>query len=94
MNSLSALSFVLGAGAGAGIALVVWFTLGRRPRSFDSKPVQRQHRGEESTVYFGRDDGDDHPHDIERAHAHRYDGMQDSPDTYVPSGLDCGRFPR
>lgn len=103
MNSLSALSFVLGAGVGAGIAFIIWLIFGRPRPAAARKPVQ------DSTVYFGQDyyseDGryyrderpdDDHPHDIERAASHRYDGVtkDEYGNSYLSSGLDFGRFPR
>ena len=90
----NALSFVLGAGVGMGIVFLVWLIFGRpRAPSLEQKLAERQRR-EESTVYFGRDAAEHHPDDIERAYAHRYDGMTDGKAGYVPSGLDFGRYPR
>jgi hypothetical protein len=91
-NTLIALLVVFAFATGLGLGLIVVM----RPRapSLEQKLAERQRR-EESTVYFGRDDSDpDHPHDIERAAAHRYDGMTDGDAPYIPSGLDFGREPR
>lgn len=86
-NTVIALLVVFAFAAGLGLGLVVVM----RPR----KSAQRARQKTESTVYFGRDDNDpDHPHDIERQHAHRYDGMTDGDVPYIPSGLDFGREPR
>lgn len=101
MNSLSALSFVLGAGVGAGIAFVIWLIFGRRR---EARRDKRYHVSE-STVYFGRDVNDnDHPDDIERQGslfatrdpAHRYDGVtkDEHGNSYLSSGLDFGKYPR
>jgi hypothetical protein len=107
-NTVITLLVVLAFAAGLGLGLVTIL----RPRR--STPVvmsakdykdtfMRKPPKTESTVYFGRDDNDDpnHPHDIERAASHRYDGMTDSPVTkdeygnsYLSGGLDFADRPR
>jgi hypothetical protein len=87
-NTVITLLVVFAFAAGLGLGLVTIL----RPR----KPEPRAGQKTESTVYFGRDDKDDpnHPHDIERAAAHRYDGMTDGDAPYIPSGLDFADRPR
>jgi hypothetical protein len=94
-NTVIALLVVFAFAAGLGVGLVTVL----RPRN-DLRQVHDKRRREQkdSAVYFGRDDNDpDHPHDIERQHAHRYDGMADGDVPYEPlisRGLDFGREPR
>jgi hypothetical protein len=94
-NTVITLLVVFAFAAGLGMGLVTIL----RPR----KPGPRAGQKTESTVYFGRDDNDDpnHPHDIERAASHRYDGRTDSPVTkdeygnsYLSGGLDFADRPR
>lgn len=95
-NTVITLLVVFAFAAGLGLGLVTVL----RPRKSEPRAGQKT----ESTVYFGRDDNDDpnHPHDIERqgalalqrAVAHRYDGMTDGDAPYVSSGLDFADRPR
>lgn len=95
-NTLIALLVVFAFAAGLGVGLVIMLN----PRGKPSKPITNRQLNEhiDSIIHFGRDDNDpDHPHDIERQHAHRYDGMKDGDVPYEPlisRGLDFGREPR
>lgn len=98
--------FAFAAGLGVGLVTVLRPSSAERLRQKHEKATAERYReyakrlSQEtgSTVHFGRDDNDpDHPHDIERQHAHRYDGMTDGDVPYAPyiaSGLDFGREPR
>jgi hypothetical protein len=106
MNStVIALLVVLAFASGIGVGLVMLLRPSpeRRRQIRQEEATAARYRGyeqrlreqkAESEVYFGRDDDGDHPHDIERAAAHRYDGMTDGKDSYVPSGLDFANRPR
>jgi hypothetical protein len=100
-NTVITLLVVFAFAAGLGLGLVT--VLRPRAPSLEQKLAERQRRDHtRSEVYFGRDDDNDHPDDIERqgslfpqrAAAHRYDGMADGDAPYVPSGLDFADRPR
>ena len=90
--SSTVITLLIALAFGSGLGLGLLFALRPRAPSLEQKLAERQRR-EESTVYFGRDERD-HPHDIERAASHRYDGMTDGDAPYVPSGLDFANRPR
>lgn len=87
-NTLITLLVVFAFAAGLGLGLVVVM----RPRS--STPVVMSAKDYKETFMRRGDNDPDHPHDIERQHAHRYDGMTDGNAPYIASGLDFGREPR